>query len=49
MLILLQRIEVSSSVILRLIPFGFNCIRRRQVVGVGVESGPGFISISPKH
>ena len=32
-----------------LIPFTFHCIRRRQLVGVGVETGPGFISISSAH
>ena len=32
--------------ILPLIPFKFHCISRRQLVGVGVESGNGFISIS---
>ena len=31
----------ESSVILRLIPFAFHCISRRQLVGVGVETGPG--------
>ena len=41
--------KVSSSVIFLLIPFAFHCICRRQLVGVGVESGPGFISISPAH
>ena len=32
-----------------LIPFAFQCINRRQLVGVGVEFGPGLISISPAH
>ena len=41
--------KVSSSVICPLILFAFHCIRRRQLVGVGVETGPGFISISPAH
>ena len=27
--------------------FTFHCISRRQLVSVDVESGPGFISISP--
>ena len=36
--------EVSSSVIFPLISFAFHCISRRQLVGVGVETGPGFIS-----
>ena len=26
-----------------------HCISRRQLVGIGVESGPGFILISPTH
>ena len=30
-------------------PFKFHCISRRQLVGVGVEAGPGFIPISPAH
>ena len=38
-----------TSVILPLIPFAFHCISRRQLVGVGVESGQGFIFISPAH
>ena len=41
--------KVSSSVIYPLIPFAFHCIRRRQLVGVGVKTGQGFISISPAH
>ena len=41
--------KVSSSVIFPLIPFAFHCISRTQLVGVGVETGPGFISISPAH
>ena len=41
--------KVSSSVIFQLIPFAFHCIRCRQLVGVGVVTGPGFISISPTH
>ena len=49
MLTLLLRRKVSSSVIQPLIPFAFHCIGRRQLVGVGVETGPGFISISPVH
>ena len=32
-----------------LISFDFLCIRRRQLVGVDVETGPLFISISPTH
>ena len=47
MLTLLLWRKVSSSVILPLIPFAFHCTSRRQLVGVGVETGPGFISISP--
>ena len=43
MLTLLLLRKVSSSVIFPLIPFAFYCIRRRQLVGVGVETGPGFI------
>ena len=39
--------KVSSSVIFQLIPFTFHCVSRRQLVGVAVESDPGFISISP--
>ena len=39
--------NVSSLVIFPLIPFAFNYVCRRQLVGVGVETGPGFISISP--
>ena len=46
MLILLLWSNVSSSVILPLIPLAFHCISRRQLVCVGVETGPGFISIS---
>ena len=38
MLTLLLWRKVSSSVILPLIPFALHCIRRRQLVGVGVES-----------
>ena len=49
MLTLLLWSKVSSSVIFPLIPFVFHCISRRQLVSVGVESGPGFISISPAH
>ena len=30
-----------------LIQFAFHCITRRRLVGVGVETDPGFISISP--
>ena len=48
-LILLLWRKVNSSVILPLIPFAFYCISRRQLVCVGVESGPGYISISPTH
>ena len=44
MLTLLLCRKVSSSVIFPLIPFAFHCINRRQLVGVGVETGPGFIS-----
>ena len=49
MLTLLLWRKVSSSVIFPLIPFAFHCISRRQLVGVGVETGLGFISISPAH
>ena len=49
MLTLLLWRKVSSSLIFPLIPFAFHCIRRRQLVGVGVETGQGFISISPAH
>ena len=49
MLTLLLWRKVSSSVIFPLSPFAFHCISRRQLVGVSVESGPGFISISPAH
>ena len=41
--------KVSSSVIFPLIPFAFHCISHRQLLGVGVETGPGFILISPSH
>ena len=47
MLTLLLWRKVSSSVIFPLIPFALHCIRRRQLVGVGVETGPGFMPISP--
>ena len=49
MLTLLLWRKVSSSVIFPLIQFAFHCISRRQLVGVGVETGPGFISISPAY
>ena len=49
MLTLLLWRKVSSSVILPLIPLAFHCISHRQLVGDVVESGPGFISISPAH
>ena len=49
MLTLLVWWLVSSSVICPLIQFAFHCIRCRQVVGVGVVSGPEFISITPAH
>ena len=49
MLTLLLRIKVSSLVIFPQIPFEFNCISRRQLVDVGVETRPGFISILPTH
>ena len=49
MLTLLLWRKVSSSVMFPLIPFAFHCISRRQLVGVGVETGPGFIWISPAH
>ena len=49
MLTLLQRRNISSSVILPLISFAFHCIRRRQLVGFGVDTGQGFISMSPAH
>ena len=41
--------KVSNSVILLLILFAFHCISRRQLVGVGVESVPVFISKSTAH
>ena len=41
--------KVSNLVIFPLIPFAFHCIKRRQLVGVGVEIGPWFISISSAH
>ena len=31
------------------IPFAFHCIRRRQLVGAGVVTGPEVISILPAH
>ena len=49
MLTLLLWRKVCSSVIFSLIPFAFHYIRCRQLVGVGIETGPGFISISPAH
>ena len=49
MLTLLLCRKVSSTVIFALIPFAFHCINRRQLVVVGVETGPEFISISPAH
>ena len=49
MLRLLLWRKVSSFMILPLIPFAFHCIRRRELVCVGVETGPGFILISPAH
>ena len=49
MLTLLLWRKVSSSVIYPLIPFAFHCISRRQLVGVGVDTVPGFISKSPAH
>ena len=49
MLTLLLWVKVSSSVIFPLIPFAFHCISRRQLVGVGVETHPGFILISSAH
>ena len=49
MLTLLLWRKVNSSVIFPLIPFAFHCIGRRQLVGVVVETGSGFISISPAH
>ena len=33
----------------QLMRFAFHCISRRQLVGDGVETGPGLISISPAH
>ena len=39
MLTLLLWRKVSSSVIFSRIPFAFNCISRRQLVGVGVDIG----------
>ena len=49
MLTLLLWRKVSSYVILLFIPFAFQCISRRQLVGVGLESGPGCFSISPAY
>ena len=49
MLTLVLWSKVSSSDISPLIPLEFHCIRRRQLVGVGVETGPEFISISLAH
>ena len=49
MLTLLLWRKVSSSVIMKQISFLFQCISQSQIVGVGVESGPGFILISPAH
>ena len=49
MLTLLMWRKVYRSAILPLIPLAFHCISRRQLVGVGVETGPGIISISPSH
>ena len=49
MLTLLLWRKVSSSMIFPLIAFAFHCITRRQLVGVGVETGQKFISISPAH
>ena len=49
MLTLLMWRKVSSSVIFYLIQFAVHCISRRQLIGVGVETGLGFISISPAH
>ena len=43
MLTLLLCRNVSSSAIFPLILFAFHCISRRQLLGVGVETGPGFI------
>ena len=48
-LIMLLWRKVSSSVIFLLILFAFHCISCRQLVGVGVETGPGLILISPAH
>ena len=47
MLTLLLWRKVSSDI--PLIPFAFHFISRRQLVGVGVEIDPEFISISPAH
>ena len=47
MLTSLLWLKVSSSVIFPLNPFAFHCISRRQLMGVGVETRSGFISISP--
>ena len=49
MLTLLLWRKVSSSVIFPPILLSFHCTSRRQLVGVGVETGPGFILISPAH
>ena len=41
-----ERLQFSD---LPLIPVAFHCNSRRQLVGVDVDCGPGFISISPAH
>ena len=46
MLTLLLWRKVSSSVIFLLILFAYHCINRRQLVGVGVESGPDYFDIA---
>ena len=49
MLIMLLWRKVSSSVTLQQIFFAFHCISRRKLVVVCIESGVGFITISPTH
>ena len=41
--------KVSSSLITPMIPFVFYCISRRQLVGIAIESGPRFLSMSTAH
>ena len=49
MLTLLLWRKVRGSVIRPLIPFALHCISRRQLVVVGVETGPGLISKQCQH